>query len=85
LSTRRSAGAGGLFDRYLPLIAFEAQPIVGVAIRKELLRRRGALVHAGMRGLGGPLDRATLEALDAILDRLGIVPAIEPLIPTLRP
>jgi 4-hydroxy-tetrahydrodipicolinate synthase len=77
--------AGRLFERYLPLIAYEAQPVVGLAIRKELLRRRGAILHAGTRGLGGPLDGATLEALDAILDRLGIVPAIEPLIPALRP
>ncbi len=37
------AAAGRLFDRYLPLIAYEAQPIVGLAIRKELLRRRGAI------------------------------------------
>jgi 4-hydroxy-tetrahydrodipicolinate synthase len=76
--------AGRLFDRYLPLIAFEAQPVVGLAIRKELLRRRGALRHAGTRGLGGPLDDATLGALDVTLDRVGIVPAIEPLLPTLR-
>jgi 4-hydroxy-tetrahydrodipicolinate synthase len=73
--------AGRMFDRYLPLIAYEAQPVVGVAIRKELLRRRGAIRHAGTRGLGGPLDGATLDALDVILDRLAIVPAIVPLIP----
>lgn len=73
--------AGRLFDRYLPLIAYEAQPIVGIAIRKELLRRRGALTHAGTRGLGGPLDRVTLDALDAVLDRLGMVPAIEAFAP----
>lgn len=76
--------AGRLFDRYLPLIAYEAQPVVGLAIRKELLRRRGAIQHAGTRGSGGSLDGTTLDALDAILDRLGIRPAIEPLIPTLR-
>jgi 4-hydroxy-tetrahydrodipicolinate synthase len=75
------ARAGRLFDRYLPLIAYEAQPIVGLAIRKELLHRRGAIQHAGTRGLGGPLDGATLEGLDAILERLGIVPTIEPMIP----
>ncbi len=42
--------AGRIFDRYLPLIQFEGQPVVGLAIRKELLRRRGALSHPVTRG-----------------------------------
>ena len=50
---RPRAGRGGrlaqppalLFDRYLPLIQFEAQQVVGLAIRKEVLRRRGRLHH----------------------------------------
>jgi 4-hydroxy-tetrahydrodipicolinate synthase len=74
--------AGNLFDRYLPLLVFEAQPIVGLAIRKEVLRRRGALAHGGTRGLGGSLDGATIDALEAILGRLGIEPALEPYVPT---
>ena len=82
--------AGRLFDRYLPLILFEAQPVVGLAIRKELLRRRGVLTHAGTRSfggsfdgsLGGSLDPATLHALDAVLDRLGIAPSVDAFVPT---
>lgn len=74
--------AGRLFDRYLPLIAYEAQPVVGLAIRKEVLRRRGALDHAGTRGLGGPLDLLSLSALDAILDRLGLDPSLDRFEPT---
>lgn len=70
--------AGRLFDRYLPLLVFEAQPVVGLAIRKEVLRRRGAIDHAVTRGLGEPLDQATGTALSAILERLGIEPSIEP-------
>jgi 4-hydroxy-tetrahydrodipicolinate synthase len=73
--------AGRLFDRYLPLLAYEAQPGVGLAIRKEVLRRRGALDHAGTRGPGGPLDEPTLAGLDAILGRLRIVPSIAPYLP----
>lgn len=75
-------GAGRLFDRYLPLIAYEAQPIVGLAIRKEVLRRRGAIDHATGRGLGGALDGPTLAALDGILARIGIEPGPLPYAPT---
>ncbi|MEO8230107.1 MAG: dihydrodipicolinate synthase family protein [Chloroflexota bacterium] len=74
--------AGRLFDRYLPLLAYEAQPIVGLAIRKEVLRRRGVVSHATTRGPGGPLDGSTLAALDRLLARLGIEPSIAPYSPT---
>ena len=73
--------AGRLFDRYLPLIAFEAQPVVGLSIRKEVLRRRGAIDHATTRGTPGPLDPPTRAALDALFARLGIRPSLEPLRP----
>ncbi len=73
--------AGRLFDRYLPLLAYEGQPIVGLGIRKEVLRRRGALASAVTRGPGGPLDPASIAALEAILGRLGIEPSLEPYIP----
>jgi 4-hydroxy-tetrahydrodipicolinate synthase len=76
-----TARAGRLFDRYLPLIAFEAQPTVGLAIRKEVLRRRGAIDHAATRGTAGGPDPATLAALDALFERLAIQPSIEPFRP----
>ena len=71
-------GAGRLFDRYLPLLAYEAQPVVGLAIRKESLRRRGAIDHGATRGLGAPIDGPTIAGLEAVLARLGIVPSVEP-------
>jgi 4-hydroxy-tetrahydrodipicolinate synthase len=70
-------GAAGIFDRHLPLIAFEAQPGIGVAIRKELLRRRGVLASARAR-MGGPLDPLTLRELEEVLDRVGIAPSPDP-------
>mgnify|MGYP000445217046 CR=1 FL=1 len=70
-------GAAGVFDRYLPLIAFEAQPGIGLAIRKELLRRRGVLASARAR-MGGPLDALTLRELEEVLDRVGIAPSPDP-------
>jgi 4-hydroxy-tetrahydrodipicolinate synthase len=70
--------AAAIFDRYLPLIAFEAQPGIGLAVRKELLRRRGAISSAATR-TGAEVDPVTAEELDDVLDRVGIRPGPEPL------
>jgi 4-hydroxy-tetrahydrodipicolinate synthase len=59
--------AADLFYRFSPLLRFEFQEGVGVAIRKEVLRRRGAITHAAVRPPGTPLDRSTREALGRIL------------------
>jgi 4-hydroxy-tetrahydrodipicolinate synthase len=75
--------AGHLFDRYLPLIQFESQPIIGLGIRKEVLRRRGALATGRTRGLAPTIDLATAAELDDILARLGIVPDIAPFQPAI--
>jgi 4-hydroxy-tetrahydrodipicolinate synthase len=66
--------AGALFDRYRPLIEFEARPGIGLAIRKELLRRRGVIATAVTRFLLPPLDESTASELDEVLDRVGVVP-----------
>jgi 4-hydroxy-tetrahydrodipicolinate synthase len=58
-------GAREIFTRYLPLIVFEQQP--GVAIRKELLRRRGLLTSNRVRHPGGSIDAATTEQLARLL------------------
>ncbi len=73
--------AGLLFDRYLPLIQFEAQQVVGLGIRKEVLRRRRVFTTNRTRSLSPTLDANTLEELDDLLDRLGIVPGPQPLSP----
>ena len=59
--------AWGLYRRYLPLIVFEQQP--GVAVRKEILRRRGLLDHATVRHPGAGLDAAVAAQLDRLLER----------------
>ncbi len=81
LEAGEARSAGLVFDRYLPLIQFEAQQIVGLAIRKEILRRRGILASHRTRGLAPTLDTVTLEELDDLFDRLGIVPSGEPFDP----
>ena len=69
--------AGLLFDRYLPLIQFEAQQVVGLAIRKELLVRRGIFSTHRTRGLAVGLDSTTLDELGELLERLAIDPGPE--------
>ncbi|WP_370615223.1 dihydrodipicolinate synthase family protein [Mumia sp. Pv 4-285] len=71
--------AARVFDHYLPYIAFEGQPVVGLRIRKEVLRRRGVISTATTRAAKGPLDQATSDELDDVLDRVGLVPSPEPL------
>ena len=60
------------FYRHVPLMRFEFQEGVGMAIRKEILRRRGALKHAFVRPPGAPLDGPTREALDRVLGFVGL-------------
>lgn len=57
--------ARDLYSRFLPLIVFEQQP--GVAVRKEILRRRGLLSGATVRHPGGGLPLGADRQLDALL------------------
>ena len=61
-----------LFDLYLPLVRYEAQPGLGLAIRKEILRRRGAIRSALVRAPGpklSPADQAEITRLMGRLER----------------
>jgi 4-hydroxy-tetrahydrodipicolinate synthase len=59
--------AADAFYRSVPLMRFEFQEGIGMSIRKEVLRRRGAIAHAGIRPPGGVLDDKTREALDRVM------------------
>lgn len=63
-------GAEDLFDAYLPLVRHECQPGTGLAVRKEILRRRGVLKSAAVRAPGPTLDARDLAELDHLLTRL---------------
>jgi 4-hydroxy-tetrahydrodipicolinate synthase len=68
----RHADAERIFDHYLPLIRYENQPIINLTIRKELLRRRGAIGCAALRDPFVPIDAGTHEELAWVLKRVGI-------------
>jgi 4-hydroxy-tetrahydrodipicolinate synthase len=59
--------AADVFYRFLPLMRFECQEGLGLAIRKELYRRRGALSDASTRAPGAVLDEGTRAQLDRVL------------------
>ncbi|MEO6237012.1 MAG: dihydrodipicolinate synthase family protein [Vicinamibacterales bacterium] len=59
--------AAEVFYRAVPLMRFEFQEGIGMAIRKEVLRRRGALASAATRAPAGSLDAPTRLALDRVL------------------
>jgi len=63
-------GAEDLFDAYLPAIRHEQQPGIGLALRKETLRRRGLIASARTRAPGPSLDAEDHAELTRMLDRL---------------
>ena len=60
-------GAAAAFYPYVPLMRFEFQEGIGMAIRKEVLKRRGVVECADIRPPGAKLDATTLAALDRVL------------------
>lgn len=59
--------ARSIFYEASPLIRYEGQIGIGLAIRKEILKRRGVIVHAALRHPGPSLDQAHQEELATML------------------
>ncbi|KAF1020670.1 MAG: L-2-keto-3-deoxyarabonate dehydratase [Paracidovorax wautersii] len=78
----RAAEAEDVYDAYLPLLRHEFQYGVGLALRKEVLRRRGAIRSAFVRKPGPVLDAADHADLQWLMDRLeariGLLPQVPP-------
>jgi 4-hydroxy-tetrahydrodipicolinate synthase len=60
--------AAEAFYRAVPLMRFEFQEGIGMAIRKEVLHKRGALASPATRAPGAALDTTTRDALDRVMD-----------------
>lgn len=69
-SEGRRDEAHDLFDAHLPLIRYEQQPGVGLAVRKYVLMRRGVLASEAQRRPGAPLPAAARAEVDYLLARL---------------
>ena len=72
------AGARATFHRVMPLIRFENQPGLNLAIRKHIYRRRGAIAFERLRAPGPALDAGTIADLDAILESVGLADRLTP-------
>lgn len=66
----QSESAEDLYDLFLPLIRHEQQPGIGLAIRKEVFRRRGLISTARVRAPGPALNANDHEELGRMLARL---------------
>jgi 4-hydroxy-tetrahydrodipicolinate synthase len=62
--------AHDLFDAHLPLIRYEQQQGVGLAVRKYILARRGAIAHDAQRRPASALSAAARAEVDFLLARL---------------
>ncbi|MFO1350252.1 MAG: dihydrodipicolinate synthase family protein [Gammaproteobacteria bacterium] len=66
----RADEAEDLYDFYLPILRHEQQFGFGLAVRKEILRRRGAIASSAVRQPGPSLDADDRAELDGLLRRL---------------
>ena len=84
----RAAAAGDhdraqdIFDAYLPLVRYEQQQGVGLAVRKYVLAKRGAIATATQRKPGTGLAPAAVREVEFLigrmerrLDEIGAAPA----------
>jgi 4-hydroxy-tetrahydrodipicolinate synthase len=62
--------AEDIYDAYLPVVRHEQQPGIGLALRKETLRRRGVIASARTRAPGPALDADDQAELTHLLGRL---------------
>ena len=71
--------ARDIFDAYMPMVRYEAQPGLGLAIRKYTLAERGVIAHETVRKPGAAISTRTRNEVAALavrqtatLSRLGL-------------
>jgi len=70
LSVNDRDAAQDVYDAHLPLLRYEHQPGVGLAVRKHILARRGFIAHGDLRAPGAGPSEATRAEIDYLLARL---------------
>ncbi len=69
-------GATTVFHRYLPLIRFENQPGINLALRKHVYRLRGAIASSRARLPYAAPDETSFAELEELIGRLGLGDAL---------
>ncbi|TXM93089.1 dihydrodipicolinate synthase family protein, partial [Methylobacterium sp. WL122] len=62
--------AHDLFDAHLPLLRYEQQPGIGLAVRKYVMARRGLIASPAQRKPGGALGKRAVAEVEYLLGRL---------------
>lgn len=62
--------AQDVFDMHLPLLRYEQQPGVGLAVRKYVLMRRGLIAHDAQRKPAAGLSAMAKTEIEYLLERL---------------
>ena len=65
--------AHDLFDAHLPLMRYEQQPVVGLAVRKHILKRRGVISSDTQRKPAMLLSETARAEVEYLLSRLARV------------
>ncbi|MEE8045209.1 MAG: dihydrodipicolinate synthase family protein, partial [Dehalococcoidia bacterium] len=66
------AQARSIFYRWLPLIRYENSAGIGLAIRKEIMKRRGFITTADIRPPSPPIDDSTRAELDDLMSAIDL-------------
>jgi 4-hydroxy-tetrahydrodipicolinate synthase len=64
--------ARSIFYKWIPLIRYENSAGIGLAIRKEIMKRRGFIASADIRPPSPPIDDSTREELDDLMNALDL-------------
>jgi 4-hydroxy-tetrahydrodipicolinate synthase len=64
--------AHDLFDAHLPLIRYEQQQGIGLAVRKYVLQKRCAIAYDAQRAPGSSLSATARAEIDYLLGRLAL-------------
>jgi len=64
------AAAHDMFDRHLPLLRYEQQPGTGLAVRKFILKRRGAITSDAQRKPATKLSKESIAEVEWLVARL---------------
>ncbi|MEQ1939838.1 dihydrodipicolinate synthase family protein [Mesorhizobium sp. CN5-321] len=72
LSPSQREAAQDIFDAHLPLLRYEHQSGIGLAVRKYVLWRRGAIAHPTLRVPAPMFSDRTRSEVEFLLGRLGV-------------